>query len=230
MAKSKKNVQHDSFENVENVLSKTEQYIEDNQKSLTIIVAAIIVIIGGYLAFQRLYINPLEKEAKAQMFVAEQYFERDSFNLALNGDGVELGFLDIIDDYGITQTANLANYYAGLSFLHLGDFETAIEYLKGFESDDQIISQIALGAIGDAYSEMEDYDKALSFYMKAATNNVNEFTSPIYLMKAAQINEHLEKYDKAVSIYERIKKDHPKSSEARHIDKYLSRANGFLNK
>lgn len=228
MAK-KKNVQPDSFENVENVLSKTEQYIEDNQKSLTIIVAAIIVIVGGYLVFQKFYVAPMEKEATAQMFVAEQYFERDSFNLALNGDGVELGFLDIIDEYGITKSANLAHYYAGISYLHLGDYEAAIDYLKGFESDDQIIAPMALGAIGDAYSELGEYEKALSFYMKAANQNVNEFSSPIYLMKAAQIHEHLEDYKKALAIYERVKKDHPKSNEARHIDKYITRANGFLN-
>lgn len=228
MAK-KKNVQQDSFENVENVLSRTEQYIEDNQKSLTIIVAAIIVIVGGYLAFERLYVNPMEKEAKAQMFVAEQYFERDSFNLALYGDGVELGFLDIIDEYGISNTANLAHYYAGVSFLHLGDYESAIEYLKGFESDDQIIAPLALGAIGDAYSELGEYEEALSYYLKAANKNINEFTSPIYLMKAAQIHEHLGEYKKALTIYERVKKDHPKSNEARYIDKYITRANGILN-
>lgn len=228
MAK-KKNVQPDSFENVENVLSKTEQYIEDNQKSLTIIVAAIIVIVGGYLAFQKFYVGPQDKQAKADMFVAEQYFERDSFSLALYGDGVELGFLDIIDEYGITKSANLAHYYAGISFLHLGDYESAIEYLKAFESDDQIIAPMALGAIGDAYSEMEDYETALSYYMKAADKNVNEFTSPIYLMKAAQVYEFLDDYKKALAIYERVKKDHPKSNEARHIDKYITRANGFLN-
>lgn len=230
MAKKKTNVQPDTMESVENVLSRTEQYIEDNQKSLTIIIAAIVVIVGGYLAFNRFYIDPMEKEAQAQMFVAEQYFEKDSFNLALNGDGVELGLLDIIDEYGMTKSANLAHYYAGISYLHLGDFEGAIEYLKGFESDDQIIYPIALGAMGDAYSELEDYETALSYYMKAANKNVNEFTSPIYLMKAAQVHEHLSNYGDAIAIYERIRKDHPKSNEARHIDKYITRANGFLNK
>jgi tetratricopeptide (TPR) repeat protein len=171
----------------------------------------------------------MEKEAKAQMFVAEQYFERDSFNLALYGDGGELGFIDIIDEYSVTQTANLASYYAGISFLHIGEYESAIEHLKGFESDDQIISQMALGAIGDAYSELEEYDKSFSFYMKAAEGKINEFTSPIYLMKAALIQEHLENFNKAIDIYERVKKEHPKSSEARHIDKYITRAKGFLN-
>jgi tetratricopeptide (TPR) repeat protein len=228
MAK-KKNVQPDSFESVENALSKTEQYIEDNQKSLTIIVAAIVVIVGGYFGYQKFYVNPMENEAQSQMFVAEQYFEKDSFNLALYGDGNYFGFIDIIDEYGVTKAANLANYYAGISYLHLGDYEAAIDYLKGFESDDHIISSMALGAIGDAHSELGELENAISFYIKAANNNSNDFTTPIYLMKAAQVYESLEDFSKALDIYDRVKEEFPRSNEARHIDKYITRANRFLN-
>ena len=222
--KKQKDSAESGFESVENALSRTEKYIEENQKSLLIIVAAIIVIIGGYIGYRRFLVAPKEKEAQAQIFVAEQYFQRDSFNLALQGDGNNLGLLDIIDDYGITKTANLAQYYAGISYLRLGQYEDAIDHLKQFDSDDNMIAPIALGAIGDAYSELEDYDEAIDFYMKAAHFGKNEFITPIYLMKAGLLYEENEKYGKAVEVYKKIKTDYVNTSEGRQIDKYISRA------
>jgi len=225
MTKKKKQESAESgFEGVENALSRTEQYIEENQKSLTIIVAAIIIIVGGYLGYRKFIVSPKEKEASSQMYMAEQYFERDSFNLALYGDGQNLGFIDIIDEYGITKSANLANYYAGVSYLHMGDFDMAIEYLKQFDAEDDMIAPIAYGAIGDAYSELQNYEEAADFYIKASKQKENEFVAPIYLMKAGLVYEELGEHDKAVAVYQRIKDDYGKSSEARQIDKYITRA------
>ncbi|MEA3317345.1 MAG: tetratricopeptide repeat protein [Bacteroidota bacterium] len=192
---TRKDASPEQLENVENALSKTERYIEDNQKSLTIIVFAIALIVGGYFAYQKFYLQPKENEAHAQMFVAEQYFAQDSFNLAINGDGNYLGFVDIVDEFGMTKSANLANYYIGISYLKLGQYEDAIEYLKQFESNDKLIAPIAYGAIGDAYLELDKKDEALDFYEKAVYVSENDFTTPIYLMKVAFVNELLEDYD-----------------------------------
>ena len=127
------------FQHTEQTLSKTAQYIEDNQKSLMVIVGAIIIIIGIYLSFSNFYLAPLEKEAHSDMYMAEIYFEKDSFSLALNGDGQFLGFLDIADEYSLTKAGNLANYYAGLCYLHTAQYEDAIEYLSDFSSKDIIL-------------------------------------------------------------------------------------------
>jgi tetratricopeptide (TPR) repeat protein len=221
---SKKNVaDQDQFEAVENALSKTEHYIEENQKSLTIIVFAIIIIVGGYLGYKRFVMTPKEKEAQTQMWMAEQYFAKDSFNLALNGDGNYLGFLDIIEEYSITKSANLANYYTGISYLHLGQYENAIEYLKQFESNDKMIAPIAFGAIGDAYVELEDTNEALVFYNKAVTSSENDFTAPIYLMKVGIVQEKNGEYKKALEAYKKIEKEYPNTSEGRQIQKYIAR-------
>ncbi|MFP4025924.1 MAG: tetratricopeptide repeat protein [Thiohalospira sp.] len=227
---SKKKIsQQDQFESVENALSRTEHYIEQNQKSLTIIVLAIIVIVGGYLGYQRFVVSPKEKEAQSQMWMAEQYFARDSFNLALHGDGNYLGFLDIADEYSITNSGNLANYYIGISYLHLGQYEQAIEYLKKFESKDKMVAPIAYGAIGDAYMELGNAGEALKFYEKAANESENEFTAPIYLMKVGFVHEYNEDYKKALEVYNTIKKDFPESAEGKQIDKYIARVETLIN-
>lgn len=224
MAVNKKQEEQDGFEAVESALSKTEQYIEDNRKSLTIIILAIALVVGGYLAYQRFYLAPLEIEAQEQMYVAERYFEQDSLRLALEGDGSFYGMIDVIDEFGATKSANLAHYYAGICYLRLGEYDEAIDYLNQFDGSDKLVSTIAIGAIGDAYVELEDYAKGVTYYVKAAAQNSNDLTSAIYLKKAGMVYEELGEYSKAVASYEKIKKDFPSSDEAREIEKYITAA------
>ena len=218
------------IEAVEQVFTRTEQFIEQNQNIILIVVGVIIVVVLGFFGFKRFYLVPKEKEAQGQMFMAEKYFEMDSLSKALNGDGNYLGFLDIIDEYGITKSANLAQYYAGLCYLRMGQFENAIDYLKKFDSDDEMAAPMARGAIGDAYMELNETGKAVSYYLEAADMRDNEFTSPMFLMKAAMAYEVAGKLEKALDIYKRVKKEYPRSFDAREIDKYISYTEARLKK
>jgi len=222
-----KNTNHstgdDNLEAIQSTLSRSEQFIEENQKSVSIIIGAIIFIVVGYFAFQKFYIAPLEEEAQSQMFMAQNYFEQDSFKLALEGDGFNEGFLTIADDYDMTNTGALANYYAGISYLHLGELDEAIDYLKNFDADDELVTTMALGAIGGAYVDKGDLDNAVSYYSKASKRKTNEFVTPVFLMKLALVHEELKQNDKALEAYMTIKTEYPKSTEARKIDKYIER-------
>lgn len=209
---------------VEETLGKWEKNVEENKKSYSIIVIAIIAVVGGYLAWSKLYVAPQESEAQAQMFYAEKYFAKDSIDKAMFGDGNYYGFNDIIEEYGVTSSANLAHYYMGISYLKKGEYETAIEYLQGFNSSDQVLGPIAIGAIGDAYVELGDQEEAVSYYIKAAKKNDNQFTTPIYLMRAGASYEELGKYKEAVAIYEKIKKDYSETTEGLEVEKYIARA------
>ena len=219
----KKTVQEDNLQEFESALTKTEQFIEDNQKKIFIVLGAIVVIVAGYIGYKRYYVQPKENEALSQMFMAENYFEKDSFNLAINGDGNYLGFLDIIEDYGITKAANRAKYYTGISYLHLGQYEEAIDYLKKFKTDDIILGPVATGAMGDAMLELGQKENALKQYQKAYGESVNELTTPVYKMKAASLLEEMNKNADALKLYEEIKKDYPQSAEGTTIDKYIAR-------
>ncbi|MBN2480149.1 MAG: tetratricopeptide repeat protein [Bacteroidales bacterium] len=221
MSKKKKPDSNAGFESVENALTRTEKYIEENQKSLSIIILAIIVFVGGYLGYKKLYLEPANMEAHAAMYIAEQYFEADSFSLALMGDGANFGILDIIDEYGMTSAANLAHYYAGICYLRMGQYEDAIEHLKDFDTDDILVASIALGDIGDCYAELGDYKKALTYYLKAGQRKKNSFTSPIFLRKAGIIYEEIEDFDKALEIYQTIKSEYPESDIGMEMDKYI---------
>ncbi len=223
MSKKKKEKIVDNIESVENALSRSERFIEENQKLLTLVIVVVVAVVGLYLAYQKWYLKPLEDEASAQMFVAEQNFERDSFNLALNGDLNYPGFLTIIDDYSSTKAANLANYYAGISYLHLSDFENAINHLKKFDSNDRTLKPMSYGVIGDANMELGNVEEAIKYYKKAGEYTDNELVSPLYLLRAGKALESLKRYDEALKVYKTIKEKYKTSAEGRTIDKYIAR-------
>jgi len=211
------------LENFEEALTRTELFIEKYQKPLTIGVLAVVLIVVGFVFFKKMIIAPKQREAVSQMWMAEKYFERDSFNLALNGDGNNPGFLDIIDEYKMTKAANLAKYYSGICYLNLGQYDDAIANLKSFKGDDLMLSVIAVGAVGDAYMQMEDKETAVKYYLEAAQKGEIDFVTPIYLMKAGELLEDQKDYDKALEVYTEIKDDYPESREAQNIDKYITR-------
>jgi tetratricopeptide (TPR) repeat protein len=209
---------------VTETISKAEHYIEDNKKSLSVIAGAVVVLVGGYFAWTKLYIAPLEEEAQSQIFMAEKYFEKDSLDKAINGDGQFYGFKDIIEKYGPTSTGNLAHMYLGLSYLNKGKFEDAITELKEYDNgDDLMLGPISIGSMGDAYAELGKTDDAIEHYIKASETNKNNFTTPIYLMKAAGLYESQNKFAEALKIYGQLKTDFPESREGREVEKYISR-------
>ncbi len=226
---SKKTDQRDEvIVDVEEVYSKTETFIEENKNVLTIVVAAIAIVVGGYFAYQSFYLKPLQIEAQEEMFMAEKYFGADSMNLAIYGDGVYPGFLEISDEYSGTKAGNLANYYLGIAYLRTGQYEAAIDALEDFNSEDVMVGSVALGAAGDAYMELGDYNKAASYYQKAANRKKNNFTTPVYLMKAARTYELLGEYANAIELYNQIKQDYKTSPQAVEIDKYIARAESYV--
>lgn len=222
--KQKEKKTQKQFENIEESLSRSEAFILENQKILTIIVAVLVVIVLGFFGFRKYYLQPKEKEAQEQIFPAQHYFQVDSLDKALYGDGNNLGFVDIAKSYRITKAGNLANYYTGICFLKKGNFVNAIKYLKKFSSDDEIIGPMAKGAIGDAYLEKGDKAQAITYYMEAANLTDNEFTSPMFLLKAGEVNEDMGNYDEAIKDYKRVQQHYFKSQEARNIEKYIARA------
>lgn len=224
MAKNKKNQSEDGLQNIENTLSKTEQFIEKNQKILLGIMAGILVVVGGYWLYNEYVKKPAEQEALSQMFVAERNFEVDSFKLALNGYQTYPGFVQIADDYSGTKAGNLAKYYAGVCYINLGEYDKAIEYLKKFKTSDIMLGTISKGLIGDAYLEKGDMENAINFYKQATGKNINDFSTPIYLKKLGLIYEEKGDYKNALAVYEKIYDNHKKSQEARTIKKYIERA------
>lgn len=224
-----KEIEDEPIVDVEEALGKTELFIEQNKKNISLVVGALIVIVGGYFAYKYWYIAGEETKARAEMYKAEQYFEKDSLNLAINGDGTNLGFLQITEEYGSTPSGNLAEYYLGISYLRKGEYESAIEHLENFNGKDLIVAPLALAAIGDANLELGKTDEAITFYLKAAEKNPNKFDTPICLKKAAIANEEKGNFADAVKLYERIKDEYAETTEGKEMEKYIARAKAMGN-
>jgi tetratricopeptide (TPR) repeat protein len=223
MAEKDQNQGIESIE-INETINKAEGYISENKKSISIIVGAVLVVILGYFGYTNLIVKPQEENAIREMFMAERYFQMDSVNLAINGDGQFMGFQEIIDNYGSSSSANRAHYYLGMCYMKKGEWDNAIEYLSGYDAEDDVTGALALGAIGDANLEKGNNEEALNYYMKAVDWDKNQFTAAIFLLKAATVKEIQNDYKGATDLYERIKKDYPQSTEARDVDRYIARA------
>jgi len=226
MAENKADQEFDITE----TLSKTEHFVNQNKKSLSIIVGAVVLAIGGYLFYTKSYVAGKEKEAEGQMFMAEQYFKNDSLKLAINGDGNHPGFEEIISEYGVSPSANLAHLYLGMAYLRQKNYDQAIETLKAYNAHDEITPSLALGAIGDAYVEKNEMDEAISYYEKATKEKPNNFCTPVLMMKLATALEAKGNYKESKEVYEKIKKDYPASQESQQVDKYIARADAMSSK
>ena len=197
-------------------------FFKNNQKQITTFLVVLVLSLGAYYGYELLYQKPRETKAADAMFAAENYFFQDSSKLVLNGDGTNKGVLYIIKNFSGTKAANLAKYYAGVSYFKTGDFNKSIEYLKDFSTDASQIQAIAYGTLGDAYSELKKNTEALDYYKKAAEHTPeDEIISAEYLFRAAQLQEVLGKNDEVVAIYKDIKAKYPKTEIGLNIDKFI---------
>lgn len=214
------------FNTLDESASKTEEWVIKNQSYIFGVVGVVAVIVLSIMGYNRFVAEPSAKEAMNEMYQAQTYFndavngiEQDSlFNLSLNGGNGKYGMLDIIDEYGSTPAGNLANYYAGMAYLNLKDYQNAITYLSNFSSDDKMLSPIAKGGIGDAFVQLNQLEDGLDYYSQAVNDNTNNFTTPLYALKAAKVAIELEQYSTALDFLNRIKEEFSTSTEAKEAD------------
>lgn len=215
----------DKVEHVDqDVVMKLQKFWQHSGKILSIVIVVIAVIIGGWYGYKQVILKPKEDRAADAMYKAEQYFAIDSSNLALNGDGINKGMLYVIKNYSGTKAANLAKYYAGISYLKLGNYAKATEYLKDFSTDAKQIQMVAYGALGDALSELGKKDDAVDAYKKAANTFTEDASSSAeYLFRAGLLSETMGKNKQAVELYKQIKESYPATEKGYQIDKYIYR-------
>jgi tetratricopeptide (TPR) repeat protein len=207
------------------IVSKSEAFIEKNQKLIIYVVSGIALLAAVIFGVLHIYIEPQEEQAKVALFKGEQYFAKDSFALALHGNGSDYrGFLSVIDKYGITRSANLARAYAGICYYRMGEPDKAMEMLKQFKSKEKLISPVIIGLIGDCYVNSGNYKEGIAYFEKASRLADNELFSPLFLKKAGAAYEELKQYDAAVKAYTTIKEKYFNSEDASDIDKYITRA------
>jgi tetratricopeptide (TPR) repeat protein len=221
------------FNTLDETASKSEQWIEKNSKPLFLGLVAIVVVVLAVLGYNKYIVEPNEVKASNEIAFPRKHFNEAStagsgidslYTLGLEGADGKYGFLDIASEFSGTKAGNLANYYAGVSYLRMKKYDKAIDFLSKFSSDDEILGPTALGAIGDAFADINQPEDALNYYEKAANKKSNEFTTPLFLFKAAQTAMELKDYSKAESLYTKIKDNHSKSDQGRDIEKYINSA------
>jgi tetratricopeptide (TPR) repeat protein len=202
----------------------TQHWFEVYKKPLMYGLIALAALIGGYYAWKS-YVASNQIKAVQAMWRAERMFEQDSFALALNnpGGGYD-GFLGIISKYGSTPAGNVSQYYAGICYLNLGKFDEAIQYLDDFSPAGDVTPTMKYGALADAYSEKQDFNKALKYYKEAATSGNIDDMKAFYLKRYGMLSEKQGDVGTALKAYQEIKDKYPMTSDGRDIEKFIARA------
>ncbi len=231
MAKTKKEEKNsgvDLLENPDALAGKAEEFFNEkrNQNILFGVLGLAILIVGG-LTFFRFQQTNKNAEAQREMYQAIYYFEQDSLGRALNGDGNNYGFLDIIEQYSGTKAANISSFYAGATYLKLGDWQNAIRSLEDFGSDDYLLQARAYSLMGDAHMELDDFESAISSYKKAVSYKPNKEFTPIYLQKLAIALEESGDVAAAANAYDQILEDFSKSRLEQDALKHSARLKGL---
>ena len=229
---TKKSDQNELLENPEVIAEKLvpgEDFLKSNSKIIAGILVVAVVLIGGVLFFQYNTQQQNEK-AQAEMFQAVYFFEQDSVDFALNGDGINKGFLTIIENYPRTDAANLSHFYTGSIYLSQKKFEDALMHLEEFSTDDYLVQAKAYSLIGDANLELGKTDEAITQYTKAARTNENKFMSPKYLAKLAVAQEEAGKLEEAILTYTEIEEKYYESFEFAAARKHKARLEGLATK
>lgn len=218
----KKNVKDMDTEEV--LIEKAKDFWGKYQKPVMIICAVIILGGGGWLGYKKFVKEPNEKKAIDAIFKAEEYYRMDSLQKALNGDGLNFGFIKIIDKYSGTKAGNLARFYAGDCFLRTGDYAKAVKHLKEFSTDAKQVQARAYKLLGDAYAEQGKNDEAISSYKKAAAHFTDdEGNAAEYLFFAAALSEKSGKTNEAKTLYRELKEKYPNTPQGFEADKFLAR-------
>jgi tetratricopeptide (TPR) repeat protein len=207
------------------VLERAKGFWEKYSKSIVVVSSAVILLVGGYLGYKYLYQIPNEEKAQEEIFRAEDFFRKDSFSLALNGNTSTPGFLKVAKKYSGTKTGDLANYYAGVCYLQTGDYNNAIKSLTAanVHGAKQVEAKIE-GLLGDAHAELKKNEEAIAHYRKAGTLfEQDQALSSEYLFRAGLLLEMTGKTKEAIEVYQNIKDKYPRSEKGFLVDKYLAR-------
>src|SRR5438270_8632229 len=208
----------------DDTISQMQGYWKKYSKSAAIIIAAAVLIFGGWFAYNAWFVQPKEEQAEKAIYKAQQYFAEDSSYKVLHGDGINKGVLAVMTNYSGTKTATLAKFYAGVSYLKLGKFKEAVDYLKDFTTDSKPVQMKAYGCLGDAYSELNKKSEAIDAYKKAAAAfEADETNSAEYLFRAALLSEVNGNNKEALDLYKQLKDKYPSTMRGAQADKYIYR-------
>lgn len=203
----------------EQQVNKTEAFFEKYKKAIIGGVVAVIVIIVGAILIQNYYVAPREDAASTELAKSQELFNNQQYEQALPG------FKKVASEYGSTKAGNLAQLYIGICQANLGKWQEAVNALEDFSGKgDQMISPAAEGALGNAYANLNQLDKAVDHLTKAAKLADNNSLSPTFLIQAGEILESQGKKDEALKLYKEVKEKYFQSMQYQSIDAYIERA------
>jgi predicted negative regulator of RcsB-dependent stress response len=207
----------DFLENPEELIKKAKE--SKNFKLASYVVGAIALLAVTWFAYKQFIFNPANEKSKTAYWRGIVFLENDEPEKALEE------FKRVAKQFDGKIGGEISQYMVGRLYMDQGEFKTALNYLEKAKVNDLYLATLIIGLQGDCYSELGDFKKAVSLYEKAAKRKPNQFTTPMFLMKAAMIHElKLNNFKEAEKLYKRIELEYYEYFKNNNIEKYLYRA------
>ncbi len=202
--------------------SKAQSFYDTNKSAIIGAAIALIVIIGGSVGYYY-YSTAQEEKAQQLMGIATQAYLQGNYEEALTGSEADftVGFEQIINNYSITNAANLAHYYAAVSEFKLGNPETALTYIQGYDVPEGIMGVGPLSFHGVILTDLGNHAEAAEMYVKAAEWDQNDSTTPYNYLEAAKAFYDAGNQTQAETYAQRIVDEYASSSQITDAQRLL---------
>lgn len=202
--------------------SKAQSFYDKNKNAVIGAAIALVIIIGGSVGYFY-YTEAQEAEAQELMGQASQAYLQGNYEKALTGSDADftVGFEQIINNYGMTDAANLARYYAAVSSFKLGKYQQALQYIENYEVPEGIMGVGPLSFQAVIHTELGNHVQAAELYVKAAEWDVNDSTTPYNYLEAANAFHDSGNTEKAKQYAQKIVDEYDNSDQVTDAQRLL---------
>lgn len=205
---------------------KAVDFFEANKKHVYTALTIIVIAVAGIILLVNRNKANNENAGVALSQINRAYGNND-FQQAINGDslGNIKGLQYIVDEYGSTENGQAAKLMLANCYYALRDFDKAEKYYKDFSGSNIILKASALAGEASVSEARQKYSDAAKQYEKAASiDPANPFVDQ-YMFYAAKNYVRANENDKAKTIFDKIKKDYPKSKFVAESERYKALIN-----
>jgi tetratricopeptide (TPR) repeat protein len=196
-------------------------YFEKNKNKVYWVITGVIVVIAVIFIYFKSQ-NAKEIEASDALVKIQTIYFSGNYQQAMNGDslGIAKGLIYIVDNYGSTQSGQIAKILLANCYYSSNDFDNALKYYKDFSGKNEIMKAASLSGIASVNEAKGDFKEAAVNYEKASRVSKDIVNNDEYLYNAIRNYFNLKDTESVKKISKQIKENYPKSKFIAQLNRY----------
>jgi len=202
---------------------KAVELFKEYQSKIFIGFGILVVIVAAVVLIRQ---NNDKNNLKATTLLSKviPLYEANQYKEAIEGKKLEniAGLKKIADEYGSTNSGEMAKLYLANSYFYLGEFDNALKYYKDFSGDGDEFVAAGYAGIAACVETKKEFKDAADYYKKAASVSKNNSLNGEYLLKAGINYMAASQMNDAKEAFQKVKEDYKTSLAVSEADRYLT--------